>query len=104
MRVTGIKSMEDCLDRVVTKEIAFSRPMDREWVMALDQLGQLEYYGHFPKPFFRVTRPKAYVIKGVEGHDRCQVVFLEHTAALESDLLERLDRLKADAESCPGQD
>jgi hypothetical protein len=95
--------MEDCLDRVVTKEIVFSQPMDRGWVLALDQLGKLEYYGHFPKPFFRVTKPTAYVLKGVEGHDRCQVVFLEHTAALESDLVERLNNLNLDHSSGPEQ-
>ena len=104
MRVVGFQVMADCLDLVTTREIVFSGPITRDWIFALEQLGRLEYYSHFPKPFFRLTRPGDYIIKGVLGRDRCQVVFLGQLDTLQNDLINQLDLLTPDSSCRPDQE
>ncbi|MEW6263984.1 MAG: hypothetical protein AB1641_12990 [Thermodesulfobacteriota bacterium] len=93
MKVINIKTLDDCLDRVVTKEFVFDQPTYRAWIMALGELGQVEYYSHFPRPFYRVTQQGVLSIKGVEGRDRCQVLYFHYTSETESTLVQRLHRL-----------
>ena len=96
MRVIDVRPVEDCVDRVVVKEIVFSRPVTSNWIQTLENLGKLDYYHHFPKPFYRLTRKGDYIIKGVEAQDRCRVTFINYTAETEAGLLERLNRLETD--------
>ena len=86
--------MDDCLDRVATKEFTFSNPVTRGWIHMLEALGELEYYGHFPRPFYRLTAKTEFIIKGIEGNDKCQVVFLDYTEEAESSLIDKLNRLE----------
>jgi hypothetical protein len=93
LKVINIKAMDDCLDKVAAKELTFSHPTNQAWIQSLKALGDLDYYGHFPRPFYRLTAKGEYIIKGVEGNDKCQVVFLDYTKETESTLISTLDRL-----------
>lgn len=93
MKVIRVKAMDDCLDRVATKEFTFSNAATQDWIRSLEALGELEYYGHFPRPFYRLTAKGEFIIKGVEGNDKCQVVFLDYTEEAESSLMGKLNRL-----------
>ncbi|MCK9579403.1 MAG: hypothetical protein M0Q92_03010 [Methanoregula sp.] len=73
MNVISSRILETCLDGTMNIEITLDRTMDRNSICHLASMGNLEYFSDFPRPFFRITRPGAFIIKGVEGADTFEV-------------------------------
>ncbi|MEE9912947.1 MAG: hypothetical protein K4571_14630 [Deltaproteobacteria bacterium] len=76
MKVLETRVVEECLDGVVIREVRFDRPIGAGFIRSLEKLGRLEYFPHFPKPFFRVRQSGKYIIKGVEGNETCQIFYI----------------------------
>lgn len=72
MTVSEVTHVEDCLDGTTIKEILLAEPADRALADRLSVLGDMDYYEHFPKPFFRITCDVVQ-IKGVAGSHRIRL-------------------------------
>lgn len=77
MRIVAIKKVEDCFDGSTIYAYTFSHAWSRESILALDQLGQLDFYPDFPRPFFRVRVNGGCQAKGVEAEQTCVVIYPE---------------------------
>ncbi len=77
MRIVAIKKVEDCFDGSTIYAYSFSRAWSRESILALDQLGQLDFYPDFPRPFFRVRVTGGCQVKGVEAEQTCVAIYPE---------------------------
>ncbi len=77
MRIVAIKKVEDCFDGSTIYAYTFSHAWSRESILALDQLGQLDFYPDFPRPFFRVHLKGGCQAKGVEAEQTCVAIYPE---------------------------
>jgi hypothetical protein len=73
MRVLRIRQSEQCLEGDEVLEYELEEPWTRSSIVALGEIGELEYYADFPRPFFRV-HVEGGMVKGVEGASGCQVI------------------------------
>lgn len=87
MIVESRTSLEVCLDGSVRKEFLLDRSVTRMFITYLGSLGTLEYFPSFARPFYRITRPGCYIIKGVEGDPTFQVLFIQDALPKEEDLI-----------------
>jgi hypothetical protein len=87
MRVVDIRKVEDCFDGSRIYELHLDRECSQSVVNHLAELGQLEYFQDFCRPFFRVLRGKKSVIRGVEGNQHFRVVLFSSLEG-ELDLIE----------------
>jgi hypothetical protein len=91
MRVVAVTSKEICLDGTEIKEFLLDGTVGVALIHLLGTAGRLEYFSTFPRPFFRVTRNSHFILKGVEGNNTFQVIFLKDTVRLEQELRELID-------------
>lgn len=80
MKVTGSRILNSCLDGTVQVELVLDRAMDRPFIDHLASCGQLEYFPDFARPFFRITKPGTFIIKGIEGESTCELHILDNTS------------------------
>ena len=78
MKILEVTKLEDCFDGSSTYGYVFDGAWTRDAIMRLRALGDVEYFAHFPRPYFRLTSFAGLRIKGVEGEDNCQVTFPRH--------------------------
>ena len=74
MTITGYHKVEDCFDGSSVLEYVFDTPWSREDVLRLRQIGEVDYYPHFPRPFFRLRGHDGGQVKGVQGETTCRVI------------------------------
>jgi hypothetical protein len=74
MNILAIKHIEDCFDGSFIKEIVFNEPIDRDFIFYLGNVGELQYYATFARPFFKVIKPGSYEFKGVEGNRSIRIL------------------------------
>jgi hypothetical protein len=74
MQLISMDKLEDCFDGSVVFQLTVSPSWTSSMIAALAQLGPLDYYAGFPRPFFRVRGPEGFEIRGVEGEDRCRLI------------------------------
>ena len=74
-RVLAVTLLENCLDNSTVKELALDAPLDETIMRAAAKDAKLNYYPHFPKPYFRIDRAHCYVIQGVLGNRTLRVTF-----------------------------
>ena len=75
MKITNRKRVEDCFDGSLVFEYYFEEPWCKNLIMSLSKIGKLHYFGDFPRPFFRMLHKGGLHIKGVEGQNKCRIVF-----------------------------
>ena len=75
MRILKIKKVEDCFDGSSVFNYWFDLPWRPEAIMKLKTLGEVEYFPHFPRPFFRLLNDNGLQVKGVEGENSCRAIF-----------------------------
>lgn len=80
MKIVATRIVETCLDGTMNVEKTLDTPTDRQFIHHLASLGNLEYFPQFARPFFRITRPGAFVIKGVEGESNFEVFIVKASA------------------------
>ncbi len=82
--VIGVRSLPDCIDGSVVREIAIDVPLNEDIVRQLADGEILDYYPDFPRPYFRIRRHGALVIQGVIGKSTFRVTF-DHSACMEAE-------------------
>ena len=73
MKVTGVDFVEDCLDGTSLRDICLDHPVDAELVHRLAASGAIDFYSHFPIPYFRGNACGAGVM-GTTGSSSFRVV------------------------------
>jgi len=75
MKILDVQHMEDCFDGSTTVAYCFDETWTKESIFRLKNMGKLEYFPDFPRPFFRLTGAGGLQIKGVQGENSCRVIF-----------------------------
>lgn len=78
MQILDVVKLEDCLDGSTICRYRFESAWRRESILDLQQLGELQYFPTFPRPYFRLRSPQGLVAQGVEGESSCRVLFPRH--------------------------
>lgn len=73
MKVVDIKHVEDCFDGSLIKEMLLAEEISKEQIFALGQDGDVQYFPHFAKPFFKVRVKGLFDLKGIEGNKSMRV-------------------------------
>ncbi len=89
MKLLRAVRVEDCFDGSSVYRYFFDSVWSREEIRRLGELGRLDYYPDFPRPFFRVVGPGGAQLRGVEGERSCQVVLPRQDR---QEVIERLER------------
>jgi hypothetical protein len=74
-RVVAMILIESCLDSSTVKEIELDQDLGEELMRRMATEARLQYYPHFPRPYFRIERERCYVIQGVLGNRSFRVTF-----------------------------
>lgn len=75
MKIIEIKELENCFDGSFMKEATFDKNVEKNFIDYLQNYGELEYYGNFLRPFYKLSIPFKFIIKGIEGDNTVQVIF-----------------------------
>ena len=94
MKVIAKKRVEECLDGTIIKEFRLNTVVTKELIHFLGTMGNLDYYGHFPRPFYRITQRGAFILKGVEGNATFQVLFIRYTSNLEKSICRKIEHFR----------
>ncbi|BDS15064.1 hypothetical protein [Aureispira anguillae] len=73
MTVIQIKHIEDCFDGSSVKELLLSEAISSDLIHALGKTGDLQYFPHFARPFFKIRLHKKLDVKGIEGNDTLRI-------------------------------
>lgn len=72
--VVNIKDILNCVGDPFIKEITFDSSITKEIIFKLGEDGDLEYLDRLKKPFFKISYPENYLIKGVEGNNSLRII------------------------------
>lgn len=75
MKILEIKELENCFDGSFMKEATFDMIVEKKFIDYLGKYGELEYYGNFLRPFYKLSIPFKFILKGIEGNNTAQIVF-----------------------------
>lgn len=75
--VLEFRTVEDCAEESRTFECRIDEGMSEALIHHLGDLGTLEYFPEFTRPFFKITRRGGFLIRGVLGSGSFQVVFFD---------------------------
>jgi hypothetical protein len=78
MNIVEIKHVEDCFDGSFIKEILFDREITKEFILYLGNIGKLQYFPGFARPFFRIDA-QGVALKGVENNNSMRVVLYDRS-------------------------
>ncbi len=73
MKVIEIKHVEDCFDGSLIKELLLSDVISQKHILALGNSGNLQYFDHFARPFFKIRSDDLFDIKGIEGNKTMRI-------------------------------
>lgn len=100
MIISRVIVIQDCFEDSFIRELVFDGVITLETMLCLSELGRLDYYADFPRPFFRVTKDKEYYFRGVIGGSSVKVVFDRPLSNEETDsFLERVAKVLSGAGS-----
>ncbi|PKK88810.1 MAG: hypothetical protein CVV64_17145 [Candidatus Wallbacteria bacterium HGW-Wallbacteria-1] len=68
MKITEKKQVEDCFDGSLIFELRLSGEITEEMILTLGKTGNLQYFPHFARPFFKLRVAGLYDLKGIEGN------------------------------------
>jgi hypothetical protein len=75
MNIAGREKVEDCFDGSSVFTYTFNESWNREEILKLRGLGEVDYFPDFPRPFFRLHCKNGLQVKGVEGDTQCRVIY-----------------------------
>jgi hypothetical protein len=84
-QVTMLVDVDDCLGSTVIREYELDCAVDEKLMRRISTGGQLQFFPHFPRPFFKITKRLAYVIQGVFGNNKLRVTFSPSGNCLEEE-------------------
>lgn len=73
MNVAEVKHVEDCFDGSLVKELLLTDEISKEQIFAIGQDGDMQYFAHFEKPFFKIRVRGLFDLKGIEGNKSVRV-------------------------------
>ena len=76
MKILCSQPIKSCFDGNFMKEITFTSTIEKDFIDYLAKVGDLEYFADFARPFYRITRQKGYMIKGILGNNYLRIYFL----------------------------
>ena len=74
MKIVAIRKLQDCFDGSFIKEALLDTAVSKEFIDFLGLQGELEYYGSFARPFYKITVAHKYILKGVEGNSTIRLI------------------------------
>jgi hypothetical protein len=95
MNIIASRIIETCLDGTMNVEKKLDRPINKTFIDHLAALGNLEYFPQFSRPFFRITRPGTFIIKGVEGEDNFEIFMIRFLADVDQEIAAHIGRFDA---------
>jgi len=75
MRLLETTRLEDCFDGGFVLRYRTDQPWTPDAIRSLAQLGELDYFLDFPRPYYRVRGRGGFQIRGLEGEPVCTVIF-----------------------------
>lgn len=84
-RILDLRELESCLDRAEAMEVGLDGPVTEDLIQRLGREGSLQYFPHFPRPYFRVDHATSWVVQGIVGTPRLRIQLFgdQRAAALE---------------------
>lgn len=73
MEIIEIKHVEDCFDGSLIKELRISKEITKEFIYAVAGGGDIQYFAHFAKPFFKIRIPNRFDLKGIQGNTTMRI-------------------------------
>lgn len=73
MEVVEIKHVEDCFDGSLIKELLLSGVITKGFIFALGRGGDVQYFPHLARPFFKIRVAGRYDVKGIEGNKTMRI-------------------------------
>lgn len=67
MKIIDVKHVEDCFDGSLIKELLLDTEISMALISALGEGGDVQYFGHFARPFFKIRAEGLFDLKGIEG-------------------------------------
>lgn len=75
-------TLSSCLDSTEAVEIELDGPVTEELIRRLGKEGSLQYFPHFPRPYFRIDHPSSWLVQGIVGSSKLRIqLFGEQRAA-----------------------
>lgn len=74
LRITEITNLEYCLNGPYIKELTFDTEVTDDFIYYLGELGELEYYKSFVKPFYTIEHPLEFILKGIQGKNTAKII------------------------------
>ena len=87
VKTLEIRDLENCLDSAPVKEIELDEAITTPLMHRIAVDSRLQYFPHFPRPYFRIDRSDAWSIQGIIGNTILRVTL---TPSAGSDAVERL--------------
>jgi hypothetical protein len=75
VKIVSTEKVEDCFDGSSVYRYSFDEVWTRGSIQVMGELGDLDYFPDFPRPFFRLRARSGLQVKGVEGDDACRAIF-----------------------------
>jgi len=91
LRIISIKRLEECLDGVAVMDFFLDKVVDDKFIQYLGNMGKVEYFPEFPKPFYRITRGGQFVLKGVQGNNVCQIFYFHYLKETEKEIFNYIE-------------
>ncbi len=67
VRVLDVRTLDGCLDSSAAREVVLDRGVTEELMRSIAVGASLQYFPHFPRPYYRITHQGRWVIQGVLG-------------------------------------
>lgn len=72
-RIANLRDLASCLDRSEAVEVVLEEPVTEALLQRLGQVGALQYFPHFPRPYFRVDHPTDWLVQGIVGTPKLRI-------------------------------
>ena len=73
MKVVAVTHIEDCFDGSLIKEVLLSDAIEKKFIFALGENGNIQYFSTFARPFFKIRIRGIFDVKGIEGNKTMRV-------------------------------
>jgi len=90
MKVLSLIPLDDCLGSTHSVRCHLDEPMTEEAMQLLAKDGRLQYFPHFPRPFFRVDHASHFIAQGVLGNDHFRLTYLKEYKTVVREALQEI--------------
>lgn len=73
MNVVERTHIEDCFNGSAIWELLLSGPISKQAIFLLGDEGDIQYFSHFARPFFKIRVHGLFDAKGIEGNNTLRV-------------------------------